>query len=44
MEACLRSFRVMAVTAPFYAVYSLIRYANLTVTIDDMASSSPSRR
>ena len=34
MEACLRSFRLMAVTAPFYAVYSLIRYANLTVTID----------
>ena len=34
MEACLRSFRLMAVTAPFYVVYSLIRYANLTVTID----------
>ena len=34
MEACLRSFRLMAVTAPFYAVYSLIRYANLSVTID----------
>ena len=34
MEACLRSFRLMAVTAPFYAVYSLIRYANLTVAID----------
>lgn len=34
MEACLRSFRLMAVTAPFYAVYSLIRYANLTVTVD----------
>ena len=34
MEACLRSFRLMAVTAPFYVVYSLLRYANLTVTID----------
>ena len=34
MEACLRSFRLMAVTAPFYVVYSLIRYDNLTVTID----------
>jgi hypothetical protein len=34
MEACLRSFRLMAVTAPFYVVYSLIRYANLTVAID----------
>ncbi|HYI06857.1 MAG TPA: hypothetical protein VD858_18335 [Reyranella sp.] len=34
MEACLRSFRLMAVTAPFYVVYSLVRYANLTVTID----------
>ena len=34
MEACLRSFRLMAVTAPLYVVYSLIRYANLTVAID----------
>ena len=34
IEACLRSFRLMAVTAPFYVVYSLIRYANLSVTID----------
>jgi len=34
MEACLRSFRLMAVTAPLYVVYSLIRYANLAVTID----------
>jgi hypothetical protein len=34
MEACVRSFRLMAVTAPFYVVYSLIRYANLTVEID----------
>src|SRR5688500_12156617 len=37
MEACLRSFRLMAVTAPFYVVYSLIRYANLTVTIETMS-------
>ncbi len=34
MEACLRSFRLMAVVAPLYAVYALIRYANLAVTID----------
>lgn len=34
MEACLRSFRLMAVTAPFYVVYALLRYANLTVAID----------
>ena len=34
MEACLRSFRLMAVTAPLYVVYSLIRYANLTVAVD----------
>ena len=34
MEACLRSFRLMAVTAPLYVVYALIRYADLTVAID----------
>src|ERR1041384_2849426 len=34
MEACLRSFRLMAVTAPLYVVYSLIRYANLSVAVD----------
>jgi hypothetical protein len=34
MEACLRSFRLMAVTAPFYVVYALIRYDNLTVAVD----------
>lgn len=34
MEACLRSFRLMAVTAPLYFVYALIRYDNLTVAID----------
>ncbi len=33
-EACLRSFRLMAVTAPFYVVYALIRYADLAVAID----------
>lgn len=34
MEACLRSFRVMAVAAPFYAVYVLINYASVAVTAD----------
>jgi len=34
MEACLRSFRLMAVTAPLYVIYALIRYADLTVAID----------
>lgn len=34
MEACLRSFRVMAVTAPFYALYALITYANVTAEAD----------
>jgi hypothetical protein len=36
MEACLRSFRVMAIAAPFYALFVLINYANLTVTADEM--------
>ena len=36
MEACLRSFRVMALAAPFYALFVLINYANLTVTADEM--------
>jgi hypothetical protein len=31
MEACLRSFRVMVFAAPFYALYALINYANVTV-------------
>ena len=31
LEACLRSFRVMAVSAPFYVVYVAINYAGLTV-------------
>jgi hypothetical protein len=34
MAACLRSFRLMAVTAPLYVVYALIRYADLTIAID----------
>ncbi|HSP99716.1 MAG TPA: hypothetical protein VL049_21045, partial [Candidatus Dormibacteraeota bacterium] len=36
MEACLRSFRVMALAAPFYALFVLINYANLTFTADEM--------
>ena len=36
MEACLRSFRVMAVAAPFYVFYALINYANVTVEADMM--------
>ena len=35
MEACLRSFRVMALTAPLYALYLLIYYAGVTVTADE---------
>jgi len=34
MEGCLRSFRVMAVAAPFYALYVLINYAGVTVEAD----------
>jgi len=30
IESCLRSFRVMAVVAPFYVLYLLINYASLT--------------
>lgn len=33
-EACLRSFRVMAVSAPFYAVYVLINYASISFEAD----------
>jgi hypothetical protein len=36
MEACLRSFRVMALVAPLYALYLVIYYAGVTVTADDM--------
>jgi hypothetical protein len=35
MEACLRSFRVMALVAPLYAIYLLIYYAEVTVTADE---------
>ena len=34
MEACLRSVRVMVVAAPFYVLYALINYANVTVEAD----------
>jgi hypothetical protein len=34
MEACLRSFRVMLVAAPFYALYALIKYVNVSVSAD----------
>ncbi|MBM3649749.1 MAG: hypothetical protein FJX11_18365 [Alphaproteobacteria bacterium] len=34
MEACLRSFRVMAVAAPIYGLYLLIGYSRLTVSAD----------
>jgi hypothetical protein len=36
MEACLRSFWVMALVAPLYALYLLIYYAGVTVTADEM--------
>lgn len=36
MEACLRSFRVMALVAPFYALYLLIYYASVTTTADEL--------
>jgi len=35
MEACLRSFRVMAVVAPLYAIYLLIYYSDVTTTADE---------
>jgi hypothetical protein len=35
MEACLRSFRVMAVAAPLYAIYLLISYSDVTTTADE---------
>ena len=34
MEACLRSFRVMALVAPLYAIYLLIYYSDVAVTAD----------
>jgi hypothetical protein len=36
MEACLRSFRVMALVAPFYVIHSLIRYADVDVPADTL--------
>jgi hypothetical protein len=35
MEACLRSFRVMALVAPLYAIYLLLYYSNVTTTADE---------
>ena len=35
MAACLRSFRVMALAAPLYAVYRAIAYAQVTTTVDE---------
>ena len=35
MEACLRSFRVMALVAPLYAIYLLIYYSDVTVSADE---------
>ena len=35
MEACLRSFRVMALVAPLFAIYLLLSYANVTTTADE---------
>jgi hypothetical protein len=34
-EACLRSFRVMALGAPLYAIYLLISYSDVTTTADE---------
>ncbi|MGH8428925.1 MAG: hypothetical protein ACREUF_00840, partial [Solimonas sp.] len=36
MEACLRSFRVMALVAPIYALYLLILYSGAIVTADEI--------
>ena len=36
MEACLRSFQVMMLTAPLYAFYLAIYYAGITYTADDI--------
>ena len=35
-EACLRSFRVMALVAPLYGLYLLLYYSNVTTTADEM--------
>jgi hypothetical protein len=34
IEACLRSFRVMTLAAPFYAVYVWLRYTNVDTSAD----------
>lgn len=34
VESCLRSFQVMLVVAPFYALYLFVSYASLTTTAD----------
>lgn len=34
MEGCLRSFRVMAVAAPLYTLYALVKYANVAFTAE----------
>jgi hypothetical protein len=36
MEACLRSFRVMALVAPLYVLYLLIYYANVSTVSDEL--------
>lgn len=36
MEACLRSFRVMALVAPLYAIYLLLSYSNVTSSADEI--------
>jgi len=35
LESCLRSFQVMLVVAPFYALYLFVHYAPLTTTSED---------
>jgi hypothetical protein len=35
MEACLRSFQVMVLTAPLYAIYLAIYYSGITYTADE---------
>lgn len=36
LEACLRSFKVMALVAPLYVLYLLIYYANVTTVSDEL--------
>ena len=35
-EACLRSFRVMLLVAPIYAIYLLARYAKVQTGADEL--------